>query len=588
MAFIFYLLKVILCSGILFVYYLLALRNKRFHQWNRFYLLISVAFSLLIPLISIPYFEVKSANSQSSFQLLNVVRSANDYIDNMDAGKSNPISLDNWYLFVYIIISIFILIPFVATISRLFRITRKYTISEFDGIKFLNTEVKGSPFSFLRYIVWNKQIDLQSETGRQIFKHELVHVQEKHSLDKLFIGSVLILFWCNPFFWLIRREINLVHEFIADEKSIEGKDAAALASMILNAVNPSGFKSIVNPFFQSSIKRRILMLTKSHHPKLNYMSRILALPIVVITFMAFTIKTKEVIKTNFINKKDITVVIDAGHGYINGKQSGASIENIKEDDINFAIAKYIKEINRNNHLHIVLTRNSNEDLNLKDRVQITKEAHADLFLSIHVNAGFHGENGIEVVVSERNIEQKEESRKLGSALVSEIGKEYLTNKELQIKQQGIYVLDKSPCPSALIECGYITNEKDRNFISDESNQKLIAGKILKALELYENSPNSISNSVLPEEKKAANSLANNSDDTVKPHPLLVIDGKVRGRLNMPSSNKIKDDNYGTNPQNIQSINVLKGDAAIKKYGNKGKDGVIEITSKPKSPSGKAS
>ena len=88
---------------------------------------------------------------------------------------------------------------------------------------------------------------------------------------------------------------------------------------------------------------------------------------------------------------------------------------------------------------------------------------------------------MEVVVSERNIEQKEESRKLGSALVAEIGKGYITHKELHVMQQGIYVLDKSPCPSALIECGYMTNEKDRNFISKETNQKLIAEKILKAL-----------------------------------------------------------------------------------------------------------
>ena len=588
MAFIIYLSKVILCSGILFIYYLLALRNKRFHKLNRFYLLISVAFSLFIPLISIPYFEVQNPNPQSSFQLLNVVRSANDYMDNMDAGKSNSIPVDNWIITIYFIFSCFILIPFITTISRLIKITKKYTVSDFQGIKFLNTDVKGSPFSFLSYIVWNKQIDLQSETGKQIFKHELVHVQEKHSIDKLFLGIVLILFWCNPFFWLIRREINLVHEFIADEKSVDGKDAAALAAMILNAVHPIVFKSLVNPFFQSSIKRRILMLTKSNHPKLNYMSRILALPIVLLTFMAFTIKSKEVVKTDLMNNKEITVVIDAGHGYNNGKQSGATIGNIKEDDINLAIAKYVKAINRNHKVHIILTRNTNEDVNLKQRVEIAKEAHADLFLSIHVNAGLNNEKGMEVVVSERNIDQKEESRKLGSALVAEIGKEYVTNKELQVKQQGIYVLDKSPCPSALIECGYITNENDRNFISNETNQKLIAEKILKALELYENSPNSIGNYVQPDVNKASNSLANNSADTTKPDPLLVIDGKVRGKMSYYKS-KSQPDNFITKPDNIKSINVLKGDAAVKKYGAKGKDGVIEIISKPnKSTSHKAS
>jgi beta-lactamase regulating signal transducer with metallopeptidase domain len=75
-------------------------------------------------------------------------------------------------------------------------------------------------FHFFNFIFWDEEIDIQTETGQQIFQHELVHVKEKHTLDKLFIQLLLVVFWCNPFFWLIRRELKLIHEFIADKKAV--------------------------------------------------------------------------------------------------------------------------------------------------------------------------------------------------------------------------------------------------------------------------------------------------------------------------------------------------------------------------------
>src|SRR4029079_19159730 len=100
--------------------------------------------------------------------------------------------------------------------------------------------------------------------------------------DKLLVQLVLVVFWCNPFFWLIRRELKLIHEFIADKKAVGEQGTAALAAMILSASYPSQFNSITNQFFQTSIKRRLVMLAKIQNPKFNYISRVLALPILVL------------------------------------------------------------------------------------------------------------------------------------------------------------------------------------------------------------------------------------------------------------------------------------------------------------------
>jgi N-acetylmuramoyl-L-alanine amidase len=565
--FLYYILKASICSGILFTYYYIALRNKQFHQWNRFYLLLSVIIALIAPLLHIPFLQFGSEDQNQSFRLLNVVKSANNYLDEITISSHNAVPVNEWILIGYITFSIIVFIPFITALFRIIRNIKSHRISYINHIRFISTNVKGSPFSFLQYIVWNSEIDLDTDTGKKIFEHELIHVKEKHSIDKLFIQSVLLFFWINPFFWLIRKELNMVHEFIADHKSIGENNTAAFASMILHTAHPKVFNSLTNQFFQSSIKRRLAMITKNHNRKINYLSRIIALPVIVITFFAFTLKAKPV-NADILLSKPIIVVIDPGHGYVNGEHTGTSAAGKNEDDINLAIAKEIKDLNKDANIQIILTRTDETNVDLKKRVGIAQDDHANMFISIHLNASVDNkdENGIEVNVSNRNTSLAEENRKLGSALVSTLSTQYKTNPELQYRSNGVYVLDKSPCPSALIECGYFTNSKDRDFILDKNNQRLLAEEILKGIKLYAKGE--------ANQTTSFNYTDKNSSDTSKPDPLLVVDGKIMGRF---SKNKNKMGT--TDPSNIYSINVLKGPSATKKYGAKGKDGVIEITSK---------
>ena len=87
-------------------------------------------------------------------------------------------------------------------------------------------------------------------------------------------------------------------------------------------------------------------------------------------------------------------------------------------------------------------------------------------------------------VSSKNTPYQKESELLGSVLKEELSSVYRTNPELIKGKTGIWVLDRNICPSVLIECGYLTNEKDRLFITNELNQKLVAEKIISAIERY--------------------------------------------------------------------------------------------------------
>ena len=292
MAIAFYLLKVLVCSGVLFLYYFGFLRNRIFHQWNRFYLLFAVFISLLLPLLQFEIF--RGANEQNgAIQLILIGQSADNYLEEIVITNQQNLIIENRWLFFYGSVSLFFLLSLLYSLHKIFSIIRTHTINILQNIKFINTDVKGAPFSFLNYIFWNREIPIQTETGQKIFQHELVHVQEKHTLDKLLMEVVIAMFWCNPFFWLIRKELKYIHEFIADQKAVGEAGTEAFAAMVLHTAYPQQFQSITNQFFHTSIKRRILMLTKLKNPKVAYFSRVIALPMIAVVILSFTIRTKE-------------------------------------------------------------------------------------------------------------------------------------------------------------------------------------------------------------------------------------------------------------------------------------------------------
>lgn len=288
-----YFLKVIVCSGILYGYYWFLLRNKCFHGYNRFYLLATVVLSLLLPLLQVTWWQSPSASQNQAFRVLQVVASGNEYLDEViiRSGRQHW-TIEQLYPLLYLLVSLFLLSVFIRTLYLIFILLKKYPAEKMQGISLVNTHHKSTPFSFLQYIFWNASIDRSSPQGQQIFRHELAHIRERHTYDKLFINATLIACWCNPFFWLIRKELNMIHEFIADKKAVENNDTAAFAAIILQASYPQHQFNLTNNFFYSPLKRRLLMLTKNQNPRVNYFVRILVLPFTVVLFTAFTVKVK--------------------------------------------------------------------------------------------------------------------------------------------------------------------------------------------------------------------------------------------------------------------------------------------------------
>jgi len=279
-----YIIKCVIASGILTGYYYVALRNKKFNAYNRVYLLAAIVVSLITPFIHIEWFTIQPPQNSA----LNTVFAA---IANPPQQQSASFSTGTVCLLCAAAISVVLLIVLAARIVWIYRIKNKSTAVKMHGYDLIETGVKQAPFSFLDNLFWKQGIALNDAGWQKVLHHELVHIKQRHTYDKLFAQITVCIFWMNPFFWFIQRELTMIHEFIADAGCIKDGDTEAFAVMLLQAHNEGRYLSPQHSFFHSPIKRRLIMITTSKQTPYSYMRRVLAIPIaaVVVTLFSVTI-----------------------------------------------------------------------------------------------------------------------------------------------------------------------------------------------------------------------------------------------------------------------------------------------------------
>lgn len=505
----------IACSAILYMYYWLFLRNKRFHYYNRFYLLAATGISIVIPFIKIPVFiESNTTTAQlvnRSIEIISVSRWEDEFSDDSAAGSfASWLTFQNTLMIVYGLIVLVFLYLLCRSLLYIRNLSKKYSYQYINALKFYSTTEPGTPFSFFRSIFWNSNLNLDSKEGQQIFRHELFHVKQRHSADILFIEIVSIAFWINPVFHLIKKEIKAIHEFLADQHALSDTNEEDYAELlILQSINIKK-SSISNYFFQNHIKRRIAMITQFKNKKYGYWTRVLVLPLLVLLFCAIALYAK--IPDKPIKHGDrtalakhtvpLTVLIDAGHG---GNDAGVSSnEGLQEKDLSLAIARQIKQSASAYNLKIVMTRDEDVSPTLKDRTMMASSIQADMIISIHVGntENTKQDNGFDIYVTNKNQQTVEDSKILGQSIATQIKSLYHVGPIKQRKEKGIWILDAAHCPAVLIECGYISNERDVAFISDIQNQQKIAKKILDGIVNYQSASqgNPIADTIPPGKK----------------------------------------------------------------------------------------
>jgi TonB-dependent SusC/RagA subfamily outer membrane receptor len=278
-------LKTILVSSIFVTYYWFALRNKKFHYYNRFYLLTASVISLIIPLLNFNWFSIEEPVIYGSSEVLQFVLPLATATN-----SSYQYSWMDYALAISFLVTTALVIILFIQIMKIQILKKKSVVTPMDGFDFINTKEENAPFSFLNNLFWKETISLQDEGGQQIFKHEITHIQQRHTWDRIYCQIVASLFWMNPINWIIHKELMTIHEFIADEEAVGNENVEIFAKMLLQTHYGNHFLNPTHQFFYSSIKRRVIMLTTSKNIKYSYARRVMVLPILVIAVGLVSIK----------------------------------------------------------------------------------------------------------------------------------------------------------------------------------------------------------------------------------------------------------------------------------------------------------
>ena len=271
-------------SAVIFIFYCsykLFLQRETFFQTNRWFLLVGLLFAVFIPLIIIPIYIEHIPNSIENMTSINASIQDNQVSDN--------VTLDIWQLiyYTYGIGVIFFLVKLCIELTSLKFLFNKCEYYSYESFTLVETNDDIPPFSFFNWIVYNPE-KYSKEEFNHILNHEKAHAKEFHSIDIILTQLACIMLWFNPFVWLYKKEIRQNLEFIADKKAQDFSECQrSYQRVLLKSSLPKHKFLMTNNFYNSQIKKRIIMLHKSKSNKLNAWKYVLILPVLALFLMSF-------------------------------------------------------------------------------------------------------------------------------------------------------------------------------------------------------------------------------------------------------------------------------------------------------------
>ena len=278
-----YLIKSSGLIGMFYLSYHILLRKETFFNSNRWFLLAGLITSIVLPLVIFTKI-VWVDPSPADFDWSKIP---------VTAPVENEAFEINWYLVFGIVYSIGIflfLMKFAFDFYSVFKVLKGKTILQQADFKFIDLKENVSPFSYFNFIVYNSSLYSDTEL-ENILEHEKVHSAQNHTVDVLISRLFCIVFWFNPLVWLYKKAMLQNLEFIADSEASKNiSDKKSYQLTLLKITTQENCVAITNHFYQSLIKKRIVMLNKNQSNKRNSWKYALLLPLLGAFVFFFQVK----------------------------------------------------------------------------------------------------------------------------------------------------------------------------------------------------------------------------------------------------------------------------------------------------------
>lgn len=517
--FLYYFIK---ANGLLlffWLFYRLFLHKETFYNTNRWYLLGSIAISIIAPFITFTKTVfIEASKPTIDWDQLAAINSQNTIVE------ENLFTIENLAIVIIALISTILVLK---TLFQLARTYHKIKQLPYDATLQVRRSSDETIFSLYPYIVVPNHFE-EIPNSEMILSHEQVHIQQKHSFDMIVMQLIRSVFWMNPLLRYLQKDIEVNLEYIVDEHLQTQFDSKTyqLSLLSFHTATPQPF---INSF-NSQLKKRIVQINSKKSNPMKKLKMILAAPAIVAFFTLFQIETK----AQVIEKKETII-----------KQSNDSVlyfidgNKVTEEDVQKLSPDSIGSVNVINSQE-TLKEHGNTATN--GSIYITTK-NDDSKISSHTFGGNY------IYMVDGKVVTAEEFTKASQK----------TNKEINIVQNSNYAK----------ELGY--DGKDGVFILttkvDSAPVKFIEevkynGQTISIDELITSDLNTQENKTFEFKFKKEEDIKN---------ILYIVNGK-----------EISETDFRTiKPNDIESINVLKDKNATDKYGAKGKDGVLEIQLKEK-------
>ena len=285
-----YILKSSVCLVLFYLFFRLLLSKETFHRFNRVALLGVLFFSLLIPCIEMTTrHQVEVQQAVLSIEQLLMMAELNAITPEVGAVIQEVPSV-SWIqivLLVYLAGIVFFACRNICSLICLFRLIYSGRHEKLEkGITLVVHNRTITPFSWMKYIVISRK-DLE-ENGREILIHETAHICHRHSIDLLLADICIFFQWFNPGAWLLKQELQNIHEYEADETVInEGVNAKEYQLLLIKKAVGTRLYSMANSFNHSKLKKRITMMLKEKSNPWARLKYLYVLPLAAIAVTAF-------------------------------------------------------------------------------------------------------------------------------------------------------------------------------------------------------------------------------------------------------------------------------------------------------------
>ena len=581
-----YVLQSILISGgFLAVYHIFLKRDTLFTE-NRLFLLSGLILALVFPLI-----KIKKTVVIAKPALIQASAASGEMSATLQ--ENGFFTLQNGLVTIYIVVSAFLLIRFILKLTSLKNLAEKAQRRKETPFLHLVTEKKITPFSFFNYIFYNPRLFEPNEL-HVVLEHEKAHARQWHTLDILFLELLKIVFWFNPVLWLYKSAVKENLEYLADHFAVtRAADKKSYQYLMLKqAVNTPKY-ALTNSFYNSLIKKRIVMLNQNQSKKINALKILVMLPLLGLVLVSFSIKETYIYKESdsiedvMVEESPIddkTVELS-----INKNTTDAELDQMKkdlaEDDIDFSYTTVRNDDREIIEISLQLSGKSSDGKSFSGNYNSNSDGpigpitvlyddtnNAVSFwnagkgqnVKIHQIKGkgsWTTDDDTEIIIKEGD-EEKEviiNGKRLTEEEMEEIDLDNVASifvtKDEEDKDVNYVTIKK------------VGEEKHKNVVMIRTDdEKKIHVKRDKNVVVTEDSVSDEENEVIIGDEDSRFFYIK---DDGKRKPLYYIDGKKSG----------SKDFKNMSPDEIESISVLKGDTAVEKYGKKAKNGVIEVTTK---------